>query len=345
MSLKKVLFFGSFWMKENDIVSQILNSLNYLNNFEIVHIDPCLYSKKKMPYIHEDNKVNWISSEYLKDCINLYKPDIIVCCAGGLSPEKDILTFLKKHKIITIGLALSDPDDFEPRSKFYANYFDFFYTNSLNAISLYQQIGVNVKLLPFAVDINYHRNLKLSRIYDVIIVGAGRPDRIEFVKKILKEGISVKCFGSNWYSLYPIFNFIESFFPKFFFHFILLIHNKINSVNGIDQVVALNKGKIYISFALTEAGYTNVKVGLFEAASSGCCVFVEEFDEILNYFKRDSEIILYKNTEDAIIQIKDLLKCNSKLSYVSNNAMQRVARDHTWVSRLNYIFEEINRLK
>ena len=40
MSLKKVLFFGSFWMKENDIVSQILNSLNYLNNFEIVHIDP-----------------------------------------------------------------------------------------------------------------------------------------------------------------------------------------------------------------------------------------------------------------------------------------------------------------
>jgi spore maturation protein CgeB len=112
-------------------------------------------------------------------------------------------------------------------------------------------------------------------------------------------------------------------------------------VNGFKQVKALNKGKIYISFALTEAGYTNVKVGLFEAASCGCCVLVEDFKEVHNYFVKDDEIVMFNNTEDAIGLIKKLLMDSSRISEIARNCRERVIKDHTWVSRWSLIFNNI----
>ncbi len=328
-------------MKENDIVSQILKSLSYFENIDVRHIDPNLYGKKKESFILEQDKINWIAEDYLKAQVNDFSPDILVCCAGGLSPEIATFPFLKLKKIKTIGIALSDPDDFEPRSKSFSYLFDNFYTNSLYSISLYKEIGVNPILLPFAVDVNYHAILGVKREYDVIVVGAARPERLKLIKKLKQNKISVKCFGSNWYLLNPLMPFIFSVLPKAISAQFILFYNLYNTVNGKEQVIALNRGKIYISFALTEAGYTNVKVGLFEAAASGCCVLVEDFPEVRNYFKPNEEIVLYKDENHAVSLIKELLKNQNMIKQISKNAIKKVVLEHTWVSRWKNIFKNL----
>ena len=296
----KITIFGSKLYGESDIINHIYNDLK--ENLSCNFIDLNMYNTKRnknvemiskydsnQKHIHYENKIDL-------NCFDVVDSKCIITLAGGLS-----LKNCDKNKY-SICINLSDPDCYYYSSKYYNKKFDFSITNSQNIIHLYKP---NSKLLNFGVSKNINYLIKnTKKKYDIIIVGGARPERIELLNKLFDlNKYNIKVCGKNW----P---------PKYNAVF----------VSGKKQNIILNESKIYISFSETIAGYKNIKVGIFEAISSGC-VAITNTSKIYKLFNKDEVIFSdwnnnFKNfikTIDELLANKNLLDKYITLSQIKIN--------------------------
>ena len=321
----KIIHFGSYWQKDNDIIKLMVNDLlKVCNTTEIdVQIYKNINRENWFDNIELDNKnypnkyVRYLKENKLKELIDNENPNIIITNSGGLTFTDDSFEFLNNRGIITIGLSMSDPDVFPYNGKFYSSKYDYFYTNSLVSLNTQYDINTNIELLPFACSTVLHKPMNIIKNYDIVVVGGCRPDRVIVIDE-LKKHFNVGVFGSGW--------------PK--------SYNAIK-VNGKDHVEALNKGNIYISFGLTVAGFTNVKVGLFEAAACKLVLVTDRTNEITKYFDEDKEVILYSSINELIEKIKNLLGNKFEMSMLKQRSYKRFIKDHTWENRWSDILLKI----
>lgn len=323
MKQLKCIHFGSYWMGKNDIVYAMLADLK--KTCQTIEIDVEIYNSSKNDWFQEDYSksktypIRWLHHDRVVKLINLYNPDVIICNAGGLSLSDKSFQFTKKNNIITVGISLSDPDVFHDQGSHYYQDFDLFYTNSHFSLQNQYLDSDHVHLLPFAASTQIHKPMKVQKRYDVVVVGHARQDRIELIDKLRKE-FKVKTFGKGWG-----FDSIE--------------------VQGKNQVKAINLGKVYLSFPQTIAGYTNVKVGLFEAAACKSCIVMPYIDEVENYFTYGTDILGYK--DDAML--KDLLfehlEDGSRRLWIAENAYNRVISEHTWLHRWKNVLNDIKEIR
>ncbi len=329
VNLVRAIHFGSYWMGENDIVALMANDLRQVAESMIV--DTELYSGRPSAWIDssydhrpEAKAVNWLADDKVKQVVHDFRPDLIICNAGGMSPTPEMHRWLRSQGIKTVGIALSDPDVFPTQGRFFAGLFDLIYTNAQVSLDQYTEIGVCAKLLPFAASPDYHKPMpELNKRYDVIIVGHARPDREEIVAELDKH-FSVGLYGKGWkkWGIIP----------------------RGHQVNGKQQVRALNSGRTYISFSKTVAGYINVKVGLFEAIACGTPVFTEYFPEMENYFAYDDEIVGYKSLDELVSKLSHYLACPEQLAELAERGRIRLLKDHTWTRRWEQVLSDVNTL-
>ena len=159
--------------------------------------------------------------------------------------------------------------------------------------------------------------LRQKKIYDIVVVGHARPERVELVKR-LRETFNVKTYGKNW-------------------------DKKSTEVQGIEQVRAINSGKIYLSFPLTMAGFNNVKVGLFEAAACRSCIVMPYVEEVERYFLFGTDILGYTNYQILEELLTEHLKNKKRRLWVANNAYNRFNHEHTWEHRWKSIFHDLGK--
>ena len=337
----KVLHFGSYWMGDNDIVSLMVRVLSKRQDIELKIVDPRIYRKIPNKWIEKNGQINWIKDKPLFEIVDSFNPDLIICNAGGLSPTEHAHQILESRGVLRVGIALSDPDDFFVRSKYFAKFFNIFFTNAQHSIEQYKEISVNAILLPFAADETYHHPLSKEPKYDVVIVGGKRPDREILVNMLKSRNIKVGCYGSGWITNYFPFNLIKHGLGKHS-NIILKYFDWIKEVHGSNHNIALNTAPLYISFSGTYSGYTNVKVGLFEAASAGNCCLVENFTELHNYFISDEEVVTFNSFEDAVNKIVFFTENRNLALNIGKNARKRILTDHTWSKRWDFVFKTIN---
>lgn len=323
MDRLKGIHFGSYWMGMNDIVYLMAHDLADLCDLTIIDTD--IYSGNREQWYSEDysqnprSPVRWLNDQKVLKLINRQEPDFAVVNAGGMSLKPTTIRSLKEKGIFTIGISLSDPDVFPYNGRVYSEYFDVFYTNSQYALNNLYSEKTNIKLLPFAASPKFHRPLIIDKTYDVVIVGHARPDRIKTVTK-LKKIFKVGLFGDGWGREY-------------------------HSAHGPDHVKALNLGKLYLSFSKTGAGYTNVKVGIFEAIACKMCVITQIFDEMESYFKYGIDILGYVN-EDALVDLIMTYTSNERLrNWIATNSYQRFLQEHTWAKRWQNVLDDVQRCK
>ncbi|MBS3984005.1 MAG: glycosyltransferase [Selenomonadales bacterium] len=320
----KVLHFGSYWMGENDIVALMAKDLATMCEAKLV--DTRLYTGQPSPWVAKDadphfHSVNWLRDDRVREVVASFEPAVVVCNAGAMSLTPSMHLELRAQGIVTVGIALSDPDVFAAQGKLYANLFDLYYTNAAASIQDYAQIGVKARLLPFAASAGFHRPLPdVKRKYDVIIVGHARADRLPVVAELDKH-FRVGLYGKGWrrWGILP----------------------RGRQVNGDEQVRALNSGKAYVSFAQTVAGYTNVKVGLFEAVACGTPVFTQVFPEMEKYFAYEREIIGFSSLPELVEKLRYYLSRPVELAQVAQNARERLLCEHTWVHRWEQVLADV----
>lgn len=319
--MDRVVHFGSYWQKDNDIIYSMVKDLSKVSNLNA--IDTHLYDNKKRDFVVEDfsydknHPVNWIRNELVYDSINKHNPSIIVVNSGGMSIREETIKRIRNLGIKTIGISLSDPDVYPYNGHIYASYYDLFYTNSI--FSIENQYKGKANILPFAASTDIHYPIDGLKRFDLVVVGSYRKDRVDIVRSI-SEKFNVGVYGSGW-NMVGIKNMGE--------------------VNGIDHLKALNSGKIYLSFSRTQAGYNNVKVGLFEAAACKMCLITEDFPEIYNYFEKYKEVITYSNCKELMLKINGLLSDSDSLKRLSENSFERFIKDHTWEKRWTNILSKI----
>lgn len=311
-------------MGKNDIVYLMAMDLRDLCDLTLIDTGIYAGNKDKLyveDYSHSSKRpVRWINEKIISELVGKDQPDFIIVNSGGMSLMPETIKFLKKKKIVTIGISLSDPDVFFENGRIYSEYYDLFYTNSQYALNNLYSKQVNIKLLPFAASPRLYRPLNdVDKIYDVVVVGHARPKRIKTIKK-LKKHFEVGLYGNGW-------------------------GDEHNSVHGEEHVKAINSGKTYLSFSETAAGYMNVKVGLFEAIACKSCVITQMFDEMELYFKYGLDILGYKNENILVDLISNYLENEKMRNWISQNSFKKFINEHTWNKRWIKVLKDIQNFK
>lgn len=306
------IHYGSYWMKENDIVNVMGDDLAEIT--ELIKVDCKIYDPKPSENVKSIEKkpntvVTLLKHEaVMKDVVN-FRPDFIVMNAGGLVFEDETFAWLRDRGIKTIGIELSDPDVFPHNGLLYASKYDYFYTNASYSLhNEYDRTKTNVHLLPFAASRKHHYYMpEVERVYDLVIVGHARADRIKVLNEISKH-CNVGTYGNGW-------------------------PNSLGNVTGRAHVMAINSGRMYLSFAQTVAGFKNVKVGLFEAMACNQVVLTSYMDELTNYFEPGKEILCYHDTIDLVDLIKYYLSHEDELESIRKAGYRRFLKEHTYEKR------------
>lgn len=313
------LYFGSFWMGQNDVVRLMANDLQGLSNLHVV--DTQIYSGNRDGWYTESLApggrfaVRWLNEKKLIDLVKKHNPDFIVVNSGGMAIKASTSDWLRKHNVISVGIELSDPDVYSDNGKVYSKYFDLFYTNSKLSLETQYRRG-NVKWLPFAASAKIHKPMpKVKKIYDIVIIGHARKDRLELVNK-LRLLYKVGTFGSGW-------------------------GDNSKEVHGSEHVKAINSGKIYLSFAMTYDGYTNIKVGLLEAAACKTCIITSRFRELENLYTYGLDIVGYNSEESLLNSIDYYLQDEVAREWLADNCYYRTIHNHLWSHRWKDVLDDI----
>lgn len=272
--------------------------------------------------VNPKNPVKWLDHERVLSIVHEHRADFVIVNSGGLSLDPETIRLLRKEQVTCIGISLSDPDVFPYHGRIYAHLYDLYYTNS--AFSLENQYGksgtgshdVHIHHLPFAASPRLHRPLpEVEKKFDLVIVGHARPDRIKIVEA-LERRFSVGLFGKGWGS-------------------------GILPVHGEDHVRAINSGRMYLSFSQTGAGYTNVKVGIFEAAACRTLLISQVFPEMEQYFRYGLELAGYLRASELPQIISWYREKEHLRAWMAQNSYQRCLAEHTWQSRWQRVLDDI----
>lgn len=318
-----VIHYGSYWMKENDVVNTMSDDLQKVSN--LVKIDLKIYEAEidqrvKVKISTPNGNICVLDAEKIIKDIKDYKPDCIILNSGGLTMEDEAFQYAKKEGVVTVGISLSDPDVFPYNGQIYADKFDLFYTNSKYSLeNQYDNKKGNIRCMPFAASKMHHYYMPdIEKIYDVVVVGHARPDRLEVVSRLSKK-YSVGTYGNGW-------------------------DVPLGIVNGIDHVKAINSGKMYLSFSKTMAGYDNIKVGLFEAVACKQVVLTSYMEELEDYFEIGKEIICYKNLEELEELVSYYVQHEKEREEIREYSYKRFLAEHTYEKRWKTVLDEIQEI-
>ncbi|MFU7592312.1 CgeB family protein [Priestia sp. RMT2NF4] len=318
----RIAHFGRYGEGSTDIVKSMLLSLREMGHI-VQEWDTGTHPEwVSNPYKrHGGNGPVYILLDLIRNELMDFKPDLIICNAGGHTFTLRDMNWLKSRKIQILGITLSDPDVMNTVSKYSKN-FTWHATNSLVAYEEYKKRKfTNIYYMPFGIDYRFFKERSPISKYktDVAIIGHGRKDRYPIVEALCKN-FDVRLYGNEWpYS-----------------------HYSMGPVRGDEWFKAAYSAKILINFPRTIKGYTNVKVGILEAAATGKLLFTEYFDEMQGLFEYGHEIIGYNSKKDLIEKIKHYLLHSEEAERIGQNAKARCLRDHTWVQRFNKLFLELN---
>lgn len=317
----KILFIGTSVNGTTDIVSSLSRSLRNLGH-HVLDIDTRRHKILDNPLGRQGGMGPiYVNYDRIESILDSFCPQMIVCCAGGLTFTPSDAERLKERGIVLVGMTLSDPDVF-PTIREHQHVFDVHTTNAEEALGLYKKAGVdNTIYFPFGIDRGFvTQNVPVTDAYDADVICLGhatqRPDRNEMMSH-LNSRFDVKTYGRGW----DIANSV--------------------TVAGQEMVQALQGGKIHINFPLTRAGYVNIKCGVFESASQGRVVATGNFPEMAKFFEYDDEIIGYENHLDLELKIQKLLDDPAEYERIALNAFNRVANEHLYEHRWISLFDEI----
>ena len=120
----KVIHYGSYWMKENDVINTMSDDLQELCDLE--KIDLKIYSKEvdcrvKTKISTPNGCICVLDAKRVREDIDKYRPDCLILNSGGMTMEDEAFRYAREHGGITVGISLSDPDVFPYNGQIYAS--------------------------------------------------------------------------------------------------------------------------------------------------------------------------------------------------------------------------------
>jgi hypothetical protein len=307
----RALHVGGYWRGPNDMVRHMMLGLRAtgatvleLNTDErrdILDTEGRLYDRGTTGPV-------WIRTDRLRDVLERFRPNLIVANAGGLGFHAADADRLRRNAFL-LGIALSDPDVWEPTTRHVAPHFDAFLTNAPSCVPRYERLGVPCAVLPIATNDEFFRPVP-SRpdMQCVLVLGRAHPDRIDPVRALASR-FDVHVYGEGW------------------------AEHGITSRGFIfdqDVLAALNSARMSAIFFRTRGGHVVLKVGLFDFAVAGALVITNWSAEVEPHLAYGREIVGFRSTEELLERVAYYLKHTDEAEAVRRAGRERVLRDHTW---------------
>jgi spore maturation protein CgeB len=312
IALPKTFHIGGYWRGPNDMVRQMMLGLRaagaevYEYNTDVnpdaLDCDGRDYDRGRLGPV-------WLRWEELRAAIQGFRPDLIVCNAGGLSFRPDTARLLRQSSM-TLGIALSDPDVFAASTSRIAPNFDLFLTNAAACVPEYRAMGVNADLLALATNEEFFHPVppRAELACQVLVIGRAHPDRIQPVRRLF-ENFKVHLYGEGWET-----------------------HQlpSRGTLYGDELLAALNSAQVSVIFSRTPAGHAIGKVALFDFAAGGALVATEYLPELEHYFEYGREIIGFADADELIARIHYYVSRPEEARVVREAGRKRVLSQHVW---------------
>lgn len=305
---------GGYWRGANDMVRQMMLGLRSAGA-EVFEYSTDEHREaldtEGRPYDRGTTGPVWLRWEELREPIARFDPHLVVCNAGGLAFRPDVSRKLRR-RLCLLGIALSDPDVFEPATRHFAAGFDLFLTNAPGCVPRYRALGARAEVLPIATNEAFFHPVapRPELACEVLVLGRAHPDRVEPVRALVNQ-FDTHVYGEGWEE-----------------------HGVASRglIYGDDVLAALNSARITVIFFRTGGGHALVKVGLFDFAAAGALVFTNRFSEVEPYFDYGREIVGFDSTEELVRQVRHYLDFPEEAEAVRQAGRARVLAEHTWTA-------------
>ncbi|MFA0542218.1 glycosyltransferase [Vibrio sp. 10N.222.52.B7] len=154
---------------------------------------------------------------------------------------------------------------------------------------------------------------KIKYKNDVVFIGHFENDgRDEIVLELLKLGIDIKLYGTQWHSS-PLFSDIVKLNGE-----IIPVYEKYNEV--------LNLAKVALVF-LSKRNNDTYTRRVFEIPITKTVMVAEYSRDLSTMFEEDNEVLFFKNKSEAITKIQNILKNSDSIKSIADKAYARVLMD------------------
>lgn len=319
---------GGYWRGVNDMVRHMMLGLRQAG-LTVLEVDTDqhleILDTDGRPYDRGTSGPVWLNLEGLRRKADLesFAPHLIICNAGGLSfRPRDAARLRGNHCLL--GIALSDPDVFQPATRHIAPHFDLFLTCDPSLIPDYQALGARAAVLPIGTNEEFFRPVEPQpeHVCDVLVLGRAHPDRVEPVKALV-ERFDTHLYGEGWDD-----------------------HGLVSRglIFGQEVLRALSSAVLTVVFFRTGSGAPLVKVGLFDFTAAGALVVTNHFPAVEQYLEYGKEIVGFTSTRDLLDKVAYYLDHPEEAESVRRAGRRRVLEEHTWSHAWKRILDQLRGL-
>lgn len=308
----RVLHIGGYWRGANDMVRQMMLGLRSTgadvrefctdDHHEALDTEGRSYDRGTTGPV-------WLRGERLEPWIAAQDPHLVICNAGGLSFRPDDAQRLRERRCL-LGIALSDPDVFEPATSRIATNFDLFLTNAPTHVEVYERMGVPSAVVPAATYEGFFRPVpaRPELVCDVLVLGRAHPDRVAPVRALVEE-FATHVYGEGWE---------EYGIPSR------------GLILGEDALAALASARATVLFHLMGSGYALAKVGIFDFLAAGALVVTNRTPLVARFLDYEREIVGFESTAELVAQLRRHLADPAACGRIRQAGRARVLADYTW---------------
>ena len=328
---KNILIIGS--SHPSSIEKMFYHSFKKLK-LKVQFLDPNLniklYKKNKIYFKLFKNNYFKNYNEIIYDNLKKkYKSNIIFFFKGESLNKK----FLEKLRLFKENIYINYFTDnpFYGKSKYLniIKYFDFYFTwskdikkNIIKKKLYLKKYAINY--LPFGYDFRYRKKINLLKLNNkkYLFYGSWDIQREKVIEKLQLDNIDI--YGNGWHKAGKLFKNKNKIYYKDIFG-----QNLASKINKYNAVININRPKVNNAHNMR----------LFEVAGYGGLIITKETHETLNFFKKNCEIITYKNYKE----LKNILKNNIKL-FNRNKIRKKCfnkSKFHSYITRCEKILKII----
>lgn len=242
-----------------------------------------------------------------------FKPDIAFFIHGGDVPSKIPLNF-KNYNIKTVLWLVDDPHEIDYSST-YSSYYDYVFTNEINAVDVHIITNKNSFYLPVGYDEKIFYNYKINDkkyISDVCFIGSAFKDRVKLFEELYPyiKNLNIKIIG-NWLNNLSEDSRLKKFVVKDF----VKPEEAAKYYNGAKIVLNPHRNPYGQSLAsnLWDVKGSSPNPRLFEiTATNAFCITDKYREECFKFFKEGEEIDSFKDAKDLSSKIDYWLKEDEK---------------------------------
>jgi len=289
--------------------------------------------------------------EKLMESVKEEKPELVFFAGIGPMKKETVKEITAKSGAKTLVWFSDDHWQFHKLSKHWASLFHWVVTTDPEAVSKYRKIGYkNVILSQWAFNNFAGAFLNLPEVYDVTFVGSAHGNRKNVIKKIKKENIDIKCWGSGWPAgrvsreeMLKIFcrskinlNFTKSSGVLWKELTLIFLHR------NYDRSIGINNPKYWLDNLRSlppSIWRKQIKGRNFEIPGFGSFFLTEYVNHLEDYYEIGKEIDCFRNFKELIGKIKYYLSHNEEREKIAESGYERTLREHTYESRFNEIFK------